>query len=149
MTDLFIVFLAKYLVWALVAFAVLIFFKSRRIIKEIFFSAFLARFGFTELIRFFYDRPRPFEVENITPLILREGGGSFPSGHAAFLFALAAAIFIYDKRWGVFFFVGAVLVGLGRIWAGLHWPSDILGGAVIGILTAYAVSYLFQKLVKK
>ena len=76
MTDLFIVFLAKYLVWALVAFAVLIFFKSRRIIKEIFFSAFLARFGFTELIRFFYDRPRPFEVENITPLILREGGGS-------------------------------------------------------------------------
>ena len=152
MIDLLIIFLAKYLGWVLglgLAASLIRANGSTIMVIEAFLSGAVARFGITDLIRYFYNRPRPFESGDFIPLISRETGGSFPSGHAAFLFALAAAIFIYDKRWGIFFFVGAVLVGLGRIWAGLHWPSDILGGAVIGILTAYAVSYLFQKLVKK
>ncbi len=140
-----IIFLAKYLGWALGILAVLIFFKKRRLLFESLISAAAARFGITDIIRYFYNRPRPFEVGNFTPLISHEYGYSFPSGHAAFFFALATTIFLYDRRWGAIFFLGAVLIGIGRVWAGVHWYSDILGGAVVGILTSIFVNFLVRK----
>lgn len=106
----------------------------------------MSRFIFTELIRYFYDRPRPFEVlSSIYRLLEHSPGGSFPSGHAAFFFALAASIFFYRKIWGIVFFLAALSIGLGRVAAGLHWPSDILAGAVLGILTSVIVNLISKK----
>ena len=143
--DLLIIFLAKYLGWALGILAVFIFLKNRRLLLESFLSAAVARFGITDLIRYFYNRPRPFEVGDFTPLISHEYGYSFPSGHAAFFFALSTAIFLYNRRWGAVFFIGAILISLGRVWAGVHWYSDILGGAIVGILTSILVNFLVRK----
>lgn len=162
--EFLIIFLAKYLGWILGVSAVIIFlwpFRSSLIpafarasagrrangsrVVEAFGSAFVARFGVAEIIRYFYGRPRPFQTGDFLPLIPHEGGGAFPSGHAVFLFALATSVFIYNRRWGMVFFVGAFLVGAGRVLAGLHWPSDILGGAVVGILTSIFVNYLFRR----
>lgn len=143
--DLLIIFLAKYLGWVLGILAIFIFFKKRRLLFESFLAAAVARFGITDIIRYFYNRPRPFEVGNFSPLVPHEASGSFPSGHVAFFFALAATIFLYNRRWGAVFFIGAILVGLGRVWAGVHWYSDILGGAVVGILTSIFVNFLARK----
>ena len=114
-------------------------------IIQSFASATVARFVFTEIIRYFWNRPRPFEVlQNVNQLISHETGGSFPSGHAAFFFALATGVFFYKKWWGVLFYAFALAIGLGRIATGLHWPSDILGGAVVGIFSAWLIKILLK-----
>ena len=64
---------------------------------------------------------------------------SFPSGHSTFFFALAATVYFYNKKWGWWFFLAAIIINISRVIAGVHYPSDILGGAIIGILVAYFV----------
>jgi undecaprenyl-diphosphatase len=67
---------------------------------------------------------------------------SFPSDHASFCFALATVIWIRDRRLGTFAFFWAAIANFARIYLGYHYPTDILGGAVLGIFTVI----LFQRL---
>lgn len=148
--DSIIIFSAKYLPYLIVAALVLFLVFSRdrrREFKMIFYaivSAVLARLIITELIRYFYPHPRPFEVFNFVPLIY-DYASSFPSGHAAFFFALATIIFIFHKKWGIVYFLGSFIIVLSRIMAGIHWPVDILGGMVVGIGSAILINFLFKK----
>lgn len=102
----------------------------------------------TEAIRFFYYSPRPFEALHFQPLI-PESGSSLPSGHMTFFFALAAVIYFYNKRWGIWYFILSALIGLARIFAGVHWPSDIIAGTAIGILSGLAVHYILERYYKE
>src|SRR3990167_11076185 len=105
-----------------------------------FASAIVSRFIFVEAIRFFYYNPRPFMVlENINQLINHETTGSFPSGHASFYFALATGVYLYNKKAGYIYFILAGLIGFARIFSGVHWPLDIVGGAVLGMGTTYLI----------
>ena len=101
-------------------------------------SVVIARGLLTELIRAVYHRPRPFLTHDIVQL-LPETSYSFPSGHATFFFAFAGALYFYNKRWGIWFGIAALLIGIARVMSGVHYPSDIIAGALIGILTAWAV----------
>ncbi len=110
-------------------------------------SALFARFGAVELVRMFYDRARPFEVlSDVNQLIFRDGGGSFPSGHAAFYFAIAAVVSRYYPKASVLFFLAALNLSAARVQAGIHWPSDILAGAMVGIITAWLAVFILRKL---
>lgn len=149
--DGIIVFFATYLAYILILiFLVLVLFShyQKREKWEILLvtgiSAVIARFGITELIRFFYHHPRPSVYQ-----LLAENSWSFPSGHAMFFFALATAIYLYNKRWGFWFYIAAVLIGVARVMAGVHYPSDIVGGAILGSLTAYIVFCIAKKWVGK
>ncbi|MEK7647396.1 MAG: phosphatase PAP2 family protein [Patescibacteria group bacterium] len=115
-----------------------------RILTDALLAALFSRLILTEIIRFFYAKPRPFEVTDVYRLIDHSSGGAFPSGHAAFFFALAMAIFLYNRVWGGVFFVGAVLISVSRVVGGIHWPSDILGGAVVGIFSGVLIFYLMK-----
>ena len=95
------------------------------------------------IIRFFYHEPRPFSFYNFTPLF-NEAGWSFPSAHAAWFFALALVVFFANRKWGWWFIALAVLMGLARIYAGVHWPMDIVGGAIVGLLSAWAVHRMLR-----
>jgi undecaprenyl-diphosphatase len=139
--DFIIIFCAKYLPYLMVTALVLflVFGRDRRReLKMIIYavaSAVLARLIITEIIRYFYPHLRPFEVLNFVPLIY-DYASSFPSGHAAFFFALATIIFIFHRKWGVVYFLGSFIIVLSRIMAGIHWPLDILGGMAVGIGSA-------------
>ncbi|MCA0343237.1 MAG: phosphatase PAP2 family protein [Proteobacteria bacterium] len=66
-----------------------------------------------------------------------EGWSSMPSDHAVMYFALATSIFLISHWVGAFLFVhAAIVVSLTRVFAGVHWPLDVVVGAAIGISTA-------------
>ena len=86
---------------------------------------------------------RPFDAHSwVTPLV-PETGYAFPSGHATFFMALASSLWFYHKRLAVFFGFSALLIGIARISAGIHWPIDILGGLFLG----YAIGTTIHKLI--
>lgn len=149
--DGIIVFFASHLAYILVAlFLAYIFFSYHskqekfQILLVTSISTLFARFGIVELIRLFYQRPRPF-IDLPVHQLLTNNEWSFPSGHATFFFALATAVYLYDKKWGVGFFIAALLITVSRVIAGVHYPSDIVAGAFIGIVVAYATVYVVRK----
>jgi undecaprenyl-diphosphatase len=106
------------------------------------------------LINIFWQRPHPFEShfgEIIQPIIngLRISASSFPSIHTYIAFAIAVSIFLYGhRRLGTVLFIIAILIGLSRIGTGLHYPTDIVAGAVIGIISgivAFRIVHRYQR----
>jgi len=109
-------------------------------------SAIVARFGVAELIRHFYYHARPYWVLTDMRLLLpRETVSSFPSGHTIFMFALATGVYKYNKKVGWWFYASAILVGFARVFAGVHWPYDIVAGAILGVLVALICDWVFRK----
>ena len=152
MIENLIVFLGEYLGHILLAGILVFWWENRkkypRFLWESFLAAVLSRGIVTELIRFFWERPRPFVEQNITPLIEHAASASFPSGHAAFFFALGTVLFFYNKTAGVFILLGAAVLSGARVFAFLHWPSDIVGGTVIGIASAFLVVQISRRFFK-
>jgi undecaprenyl-diphosphatase len=148
------IFFARYFQYILIAGALGLFFwgrdndrkNARRTAVLAFFSAVISRFIITDAIRYFYFRPRPFSVYQVFQLIPHEPTGSLPSGHAAFFFAMAMVIYGYDKKIGYCFFAGAFLISVARIFAGVHYPMDILVGVVVGIITGFFGEIIYKKM---
>ena len=91
------------------------------------------------LLKEIFQLPRPFQaLMEINPLWLAEGY-SLPSGHSAFFSALAVSILFYHKRAGYIFLLFAVLIGVARVMAGIHFPIDILIGFIFGVFVAFFV----------
>ena len=102
------------------------------------------------VLKVIFHAPRPFiALSNIHPLVLETPHDSFPSGHATAFFALAVALYTYDKVWGSIFLVVAVLVSLSRIISGVHFPGDVIAGAIIGSVVGYLVHYLLSTRMRK
>ncbi len=105
-----------------------------------FLAAFAARYAITSPLHHLFMRPRPFVAHQVVQLIVYSADkSSFPSGHAAFFFGLAAVVFLYNKRLGWWFLTAALLISLARVYVGVHYPFDILAGALIGLGTGWAV----------
>jgi undecaprenyl-diphosphatase len=104
----------------------------------------------TLILKILVHAPRPFvALPNIHPLVIETPYDSFPSGHATVFFALAVAMVMYDKKWGIVFFIIAILVSLSRVIAGVHFPIDILAGAIIGSFVGYFVHTFLAKKTRK
>lgn len=89
------------------------------------------------VIKIIAHAPRPFVTfPEIRPLLMETPYDSFPSGHATVFFALATAIYLRNRRAGIFFFLCAFSISIGRVIAGIHYPQDILAGAFLGIAIA-------------
>lgn len=90
-----------------------------------------------------FHTPRPFDLLSFVKPLIRESGFAFPSGHATFFMALASALWFYHKRLAVFFGFSALIIGLARVAAGVHFPIDIIGGLFFG----YAIGTTLHKLI--
>ena len=92
----------------------------------------------------FYFRLRPFELQDLNLLFYEPTDSSFPANFSAVGFAVATSIFLKHKKLGAFLALLAILGGGGRVYAGVHYPTDIVAGAVIGAGSAY-IAYLVSK----
>lgn len=92
------------------------------------------------------ERSRPFDViQELTPLIPRPHDFSFPSGHTASSFAAAGVFFRnLPRRLGVPALILAALIGVSRLYVGVHYPSDVL----FGMLSGLTLSFAAQKMIK-
>jgi len=100
---------------------------------------------FAKILALIVKRPRPFDSGGFTEILFKRPDFSFPSDHAAFVFALTFYFYLSGyKKLAYFLVVLAVLISFARIGIGVHFPSDILSGAILGILGAWIV-WLFEK----
>jgi len=147
--DAVAIFFAKYLGWVLVGVLILFLIKNFRkywkMAATAFISAILARFIITEIIRWLWYRPRPFIGDEVNLLLPHRITGSFPSGHAAFFFALSLLVYFYNKKAGILFLIASALICISRVFSGLHWPTDILGGAVVGLFSVWLIQRIFKR----
>ena len=97
-----------------------------------------------QVISHVWDRPRPFATHAATTHLLAPPSldPSFPSDHAAAAFAIAFAVLAFSTRAGIAFLGAASLIALSRVALGLHYPSDVLAGAVVGWAAATFVTEL-------
>ena len=153
--DAIIVFFASYLAYSIAAgvlvllvVSVFAYREKREMLMVALISALVARGVVTELIRAAYHRPRPFSDLPVHNLFT-DSAWSFPSGHATFFFALATAVYLYNKKWGTILLGAAILIAISRVVAGVHYPSDIVAGAGIGVLIAYLTYFIYKKLGEK
>ncbi len=99
-------------------------------------------FSIGALINFFYYKPRPFVKRRVQVLLPPKLTSSFPSKHTLFMFAVSTSIFLYKQILGSILLLLSVLTGISRIWVGHHYPSDIIGSAIISSLMSLVIDKL-------
>lgn len=92
-------------------------------------------------------RPRPFMQLPDVRLLISEKSFSFPSGHATQAF-MAAAVMSRYFRGGAIYFAFAAIVAFSRVYIGVHYVSDVLAGAVIGMAVGYLLVYISKNFIK-
>ena len=138
--DNLMIFFAKYFFLIIFPLCVcyVFFKKSKRIAYLSFVSAILILF-INKLIEFFWSRPRPFMTDSVNLLVKHKPDGSFPSDHASVSMAIAVMLFFVDKKIGLILIISSILIGISRIFCGLHYPLDILAGLFLGWLVSLII----------
>jgi undecaprenyl-diphosphatase len=144
-----IIFGAKYLFLVGLAFFVVYFFrlpKEQRKTAFIFSLIDLPAVYLASLIAgYFYNNPRPFVSEHITPLISHAADNGFPSDHTLLVAALASILYYYNRALGFIVFGVALLIGVSRVFAGIHHWIDLIGSFAIAIVVTAIVYQLSKK----
>jgi undecaprenyl-diphosphatase len=141
-------FLAEYLTYSLPLILILLWFwnqQAKKVALKGLFSAILAWPIFALIIGKIVNRPRPFNVAGVQELVFHRPDVSFPSEHSAALFAVAMSFYLSGyKKLAYVMFTIAIVVSFFRVATGIHFPTDVIAGAVLGIIAAYLIQ-LFDK----
>jgi len=97
--------------------------------------------GVNQVMSHIWNRPRPFvdHAHAVHVLLAYSRDASFPSDHAAAGFAIATALVLVHRRWGIAALAAAALMSYARVFVGLHYPGDVLAGALVGIAVGWAL----------
>ena len=122
------------LLWILLCFALLLFPKTRRAGGAVAAALILSLICTNMLLKPLVQRTRPWlVVEGLTALVAEHDMNSFPSGHTSAALAAATACWgTLPSKWRGIILALAVLMGLSRLYVGVHYPSDVLAGALVG-----------------
>ncbi|MDO8639544.1 MAG: phosphatase PAP2 family protein [bacterium] len=145
--------IAKYLIFLVIKIPVFYFLIQKRNTQKrmlVFMVLNLALiFIAAKILSLLYYDPRPFVINHFTPLIPHAADNGFPSDHALLSFAVSFSIYIFNKKLGLLLMLFGILIGISRIYVGIHSPVDILGSFLISFLvTALLYKIFYLKLIK-
>lgn len=126
------------ILWILIGFVLLCMKNTRRTGAAVALSMLTNLLVLNLVLKNLVDRIRPYEViDGLTRLVPAEKSFSFPSGHAGHAFAAAVVMYaMLPKKYGIPALVLAGLVAFSRLYVGVHYPTDVLAGALVGTLIA-------------
>ncbi len=147
-------------IWIALGLILLFFKKTRQSGLLLLISLLCTHILNTLVLKELVNRPRPYEVlANVKNLIGPQSESSFPSGHTATAFGSAFVIVLHSikiegqrqmPKWaGITALVTAILMGYSRLHVGVHYPIDVLVGALVGIFVATLVVYVAHRLSKR
>lgn len=140
MLDAVMIASAQYAPYFVVVLLIAIWLRWRRTPQQhalIAFVSALCSLGIGQLIGMALPRARPYLVLPARLLVPQSPDVSFPSDHATLMFAITVALWSIDRRLGIALLVLSIDVAFARVYVGVHYPGDVLGGAVLGSVVAY------------
>lgn len=134
-------------IWLTTAILMLFFKKTRKIgivsLCSIALCFLITNVGLKNIVA----RPRPYtQIAELMILTHPETSFSFPSGHTANSFAVALIYYrMLPKKYGITAVVLATLIGLSRLYIGVHYPTDVIGGFFVALFASSVVYFIHQK----
>ena len=135
------------IIWIIISFYLILFKKERDLgllcLAGLILSAILSEI----ILKNIFSKLRPYEtLYNVRLLVPKEKSFSFPSGHATSSFTASLILGSKNKRKILLFLILAIFISFSRIYCGVHSPSDVLFGALTGLILGSLVIFLYKKL---
>lgn len=147
--DKLMIFSTKYLVYLTFIFSFILAIKGKSKEKKSFLLTLFAipmAILVIKIVHIFIDTQRPFVVYNFTPLTDYLLNASFPSRHATLSGVLAFSYVIFHSKWSYLFLTFLILIGISRVYIGVHYPLDIIGGFITAGFAIYATIFFIKLL---
>lgn len=139
------------ILWIVLAIALLCFKQSRKMGITLSVALILGLLIGNIGLKNIFARPRPYTVNPAIEgqmLVEKLKDYSFPSGHTRCCFESAMAMYLCDKRWGKAAFVLGVFIGFSRMYLYMHYPTDVIGGVVLGLINGVMAFVVVDKIYK-
>lgn len=139
------------IIWLILAAVMIYFPKTRKagvlVLLAIVLGYLINNFMLKDLI----ERPRPWiDISALEPLIYASNPNSFPSGHTCIAFAVSGIICrMQSKGWALASIAAAILMGFSRLYVGVHYPTDVIAGAIVGIICSQIIWHIYTSANKK
>lgn len=145
--DTLFIFGAQYLIFLSIIIAAWFFYKfpEKRKLAIFGFAALALTYIVAKIGSHFYYDPRPFVSGNFAPLVPHAADNGFPSDHMLLLSAIPAVIIYYSRRYAIALWIIAIIVGVSRIYVGVHHLIDIIGSVAIAIICTGIMHFVLRK----